>query len=66
MIKRFVEMRPVKFQLKIHDILLNLHIHQAIVDSFLKSPESDLEHLRLSEKDWEALIDFGLILKVRI
>ena len=65
MIKRFVEMRPVKFLLKIHDILLNLHIHQAI-DLFLKSPESDLEHLRLSEKDWEALIDFGLILKVRI
>jgi hypothetical protein len=64
MLRRFIEMRPV-FSYYIFYLInsINISISQAI-DSFMKSPDSDLEALLLSEKDWEVLINFGLVLKV--
>ena len=41
-------------------------MEELVIDSFLKSPDSDLEYLQLLEMEWEALMDFGLVLRVRI
>ena len=65
MIRCCVEMRPVVGTMlqSIPLIISNIFISQAI-DSFLKSPNSDMEHLCPSHKEWEVLQEFAFILSV--
>jgi hypothetical protein len=63
MIKRCIEMRLVRIFKSLPIAAINVFTFQAI-DTFLKRPVGDLEHLALTKREWEVLQEFAYILSV--